>query len=500
MHEQPPLIPMPAKVEPMPGRCRLAAEVAAPAGGVVAPWIAAWLRDAHPGEGQHASITLTLETNSAAGIAPSGYELTLGAEGATLIAADDAGLCHGVQALRQLLFAYGRDLPAMRIADAPRFAWRGVHLDVARHFFPVEDVLRLIDLAALHRLNVFHWHLTDDQGWRLEITSKPRLTEVGSRRPCTKRGHARDADAGYDDTPHSGYYTHDDVRRVVRFAAERGITVVPEIDLPGHTQAAIAAYPELGHGLANPAVLTTWGISKQVLNPEPATLAFFEAVLEEVLDLFPSPWIHLGGDEAPTDEWEQSPGALARADALGYAGPGELQHLFTTHFDRWLTGHGRRLMGWDEIWERSGTALPADALVVGWRGEGHAVAAAKAGYDVVMAPGVPTYLNEYQADPATEPLAIGGLNTLDMCVAWEPVPAALAGEGAAQRVLGGQAQLWSEYIPDRQRLDYMAFPRLCAVAEALWSSPEQRDARPFASRLPGHLKLLDALGVGYRRP
>jgi hexosaminidase len=402
--------------------------------------------------------------------------------------------------MTQLLFAYGRRLPALQVTDEPRFRWRGVHLDAARHFFDVDEVLRLLDLAALHRLNRFHWHLTDDQGWRIQIRSNPRLTEIGSIRSETKIGHYNDTAAGYDGKPYGGFYTQDDIRRVVARAESLGITVVPEIDLPGHMQAAITAYPHLGNGLHPPHVRTTWGISHQILNAEPSTFTFVEEVLEEVLALFPSPWIHLGGDEAPADEWKQSEPAQSRARALGYQHVDQLQHLYTTHFANWLQQRGRRLIGWDEMYERSGSDLPPGATVMAWRGEEHGIRAAQDGVDVVMTPREPTYLDKYQADSAEEPLAIGGMTTLADCVGWEPVPAALRNTPAADRILGGQAQLWTEYIADRKRLDYMAFPRLCALSEALWTSAAVRTAASFAPRLPMHLKLLDQLGVGYRRP
>ncbi len=497
------LIPAPAEIELLPGRCRLAAGcriVGDPAAAnLLRPWLAQAMAHA-PASGVLA-WHLRLDVGEHPALGDEGYRLHLH-EGATeLVAAGSAGLRHGISAIRQLLHAHGWDLPALRIRDRPRFAWRGVMLDVARHLFPVETVLRLIDLAAAHRLNVFHWHLSDDQGWRIEIPGYPRLTEVGAWRAQTIRGHA-ERSTEFDGRRYGGFYTTADVRRVVAHAAALGITVVPEIDLPGHMQAAIAAYPELGNQAGPVEVGTRWGVSTRILNADPATFAAVERILDHVLDCFPSPWIHLGGDEVPVDEWRTSPAALARCAKLGLADPSELQHTYTAHFATWLRARGRRLVGWDEIHERSGERLPADAVVMAWRDPRHGVAAARAGHRVVMAPGHPTYLDHYHVPPERhheEPLAIGGCTTVADCAAWEPLPAALAGDPAAELVLGGQAQLWTEYMPDQATLDGMAFPRLCGIAEALWSTPAARARTPFAPRLDRHLRFLDRLGVAYRR-
>ncbi|MFE5871882.1 beta-N-acetylhexosaminidase [Streptomyces roseifaciens] len=426
--------------------------------------------------------------------------------------AGEAGVFRGAQTFRQLLgpeafrrapVAPGRrwELPAVVVEDAPRFAWRGVLLDVARHFLPKDGVLRYLDLLAAHKLNVLHLHLTDDQGWRIEILRHPRLTEVGAWRPRTKAGHR--ASPLWDERPHGGYYTQDDIREIVAYAAERHITVVPEIDIPGHSQAAIAAYPWLGNtDVVDTAALTvwdTWGVSPNVLAPSDAVLAFYEDVLTEVLGLFPSRFVHIGGDECPKDQWTASPAAQARIRELGLAGEDELQSWFVRHFDRWLAERGRRLAGWDEILEGG---LAEGATVSSWRGYAGGIAAARAGHDVVMCPEQQVYLDHRQAPGTEEPVPIGYVRTLEDVYRFEPVPPGLTGAEAA-RVLGAQANLWSEVTENQQRVDYQAFPRLAAFAEAVWSdlpAPAERDYPAFERRMTAHYARLDALGVDYRPP
>lgn len=374
-------------------------------------------------------------------------------------------------------------------------------LDVARHFLPKDGVLRYLDLLAAHKLNVLHLHLTDDQGWRIEITRYPKLTEVGGWRERTKLGHR--ASPLWDERPHGGFYTQDDIREIVAYAAERHITVVPEIDIPGHSQAAIAAYPELGNSdvvdTAALKVWDTWGVNPNVLAPTEHTLRFYENVLEEVLALFPAPFVHIGGDECPKDQWRASPTAQARIAELGLAGEDELQSWFIRHFDRWLTARGRRLIGWDEIIEGG---LAEGAAVSSWRGYGGGIAAARAGHDVVMCPEQQVYLDHRQHASMDEPVPIGFVRTLEDVYRFEPVPAELSGEEAA-RVLGTQANAWSEVMDSQQRVDYQVFPRLTAFAEVAWSQlppSDARDYQDFTRRMTTHYARLDALGVGYRPP
>ncbi|MGW0772513.1 beta-N-acetylhexosaminidase [Streptomyces sp. NPDC002835] len=458
------------------------------------------------------AIRLRVDTADAGHLGPEGYKLYAGGDGVTIHGGGAAGVFWGVQTLRQLLgpeayrrapVAAGRrwEVPGGSIEDAPRFSWRGLMLDVARHFMPKEGVLRYLDLLAAHKLNVFHFHLTDDQGWRIEIKRHPRLTEAGAWRARSKHGHR--ASPLWDDTPHGGYYTQDDIREIVVYAAERHITVVPEIDIPGHSQAAIAAYPELGNtdviDTTSLTVWDNWGISPNVLAPTDNTLRFYEGVLEEVLGLFPSAFVHIGGDECPKDQWKASATAQARIKELGLAGEDELQSWFIRHFDRWLTERGRRLIGWDEILEGG---LAPGAAVSSWRGYRGGIAAAEAGHDVVMCPEQQVYLDHRQAAGDDEPMPIGYVRTLEDVYRFEPVPPALAPEAAAH-VLGTQANVWTEVMQDGARVDYQVFPRLAAFAEVAWSAlpaPAERDFAEFERRMTAHYARLDALGVHYRPP
>lgn len=433
-----------------------------------------------------------------------GYQLVVDGDGVRAVAAAPAGLSWAVQTLRQLLppQVCAAELvddvdwvvPATRIVDVPRFAWRGMMIDLARWFRPMTEVTRLIDLAAMHKLNTVHLHLTDDQGWRFESRKYPRLTEVGAWRAESMFGP--EADAVYDGTPHGGFYTQAELRELVTYAARLGVTLLPEIDVPGHMTAAIAAYPELGN---NPdrqlRVGTRWGVIEEVLNVEDATVDFVNDVLDEVMEVFPGEYIHVGGDECPRTEWAASARAQDRKRDLGLTSDDELQAWFMARLADHLAARGRRLVGWDEILDGG---IADGATVISWRGEEGGIQAAQAGHDVVMAPEQVLYLDHYQGDPATEPWAPRGMNTLDRILAYEPIPAVLTTEQAGH-VLGLQANTWVEYLPTRQALDYMMFPRLSAVSEIAWGSPT-RDASEFVRRLPEHLRRLAAAGVGYRDP
>ncbi|MGW0787700.1 beta-N-acetylhexosaminidase [Streptomyces sp. NPDC002911] len=447
---------------------------------------------------------------------PEGYRLRSAPSwGVRITGGSAAGVFWGAQTLRQLLGPEAfrrapvdpraqRKIPFTDIEDSPRFGWRGLMLDVARHFTPKDGVLRMLDLLAAHKLNVFHFHLTDDQGWRIEIKRHPRLTETGGWRARTKYGHR--ASELWDDTPHGGFYTQDDIREIVAYAAERHIRVVPEIDIPGHSQAAISAYPELGNtdviDTSALSVWDTWGINPNVLAPTDNTLRFFEGVFEEVLDLFPadtSPFIHIGGDECLKDQWKASPTAQARMADAGLADEDELQSWFIRHFDRWLTARGRRLIGWDEILEGG---LAEGAAVSSWRGYASGIEAAEAGHDVVMCPEQQVYLDHRQDGGPDEPMPIGFVRTLEDVYRFEPVPPGLS-EAAAGHIMGTQANVWTEVMQTRDRVDYQVFPRLAALAEVAWSSlpaPGERDFADFERRMNTHYARLDALGVDYRPP
>ncbi|MET8125683.1 beta-N-acetylhexosaminidase [Streptomyces sp. NPDC005065] len=466
-----------------------------------------------PGD-ERAKNSVTLLIDDA--LEPEAYRLgVVRSQGIEIRGGSAAGVFWGAQTLRQL---FGPDafrrapvhsdkkwvIPVTDIEDRPRFAWRGLMLDVSRHFLPKDDVLRYLDLLAAHKLNVFHFHLTDDQGWRVEIKRYPKLTEVGSWRSRTKHGHR--ASELWDETPYGGHYTQDDIREIVAYAAERHIRVVPEIDIPGHSQAAISAYPELGNtdviDTTTLSVWDTWGVSPNVLAPTDNTLRFFEGVFEELLDLFPaatSPFIHVGGDECLKDQWKESPTAQARIRELGLADEDELQSWFIRHFDRWLTARGRRLIGWDEILEGG---LPDGAAVSSWRGYAGGIAAAEAGHDVVMCPEQQVYLDHRQGGGPDEPMPIGYVRTLEDVFRFDPVPPGLT-EEAAGHILGTQANVWTEVMQNRSRVDYQVFPRLAAFAEVAWSAlpaPADRDFADFERRMTVHYARLDALGVEYRPP
>ncbi|GGM25667.1 beta-N-acetylhexosaminidase [Promicromonospora citrea] len=463
-----------------------------------------------------------------AGDLPAGaYRLEVGAGDATVRveAADLAGAHAAVQTLRQLAGpdAYRRApaayaggacalvLPSVRVDDHPRFAWRGVLLDVARHFLPKHDVLRFVDLAAAHRLNVLQLHLTDDQGWRVEVHRYPELTRTGAWRRESTVGTWRTGTR--DGRPHGGFYTQDDLREIVAYARDRGVTVVPEIDVPGHVEAAVAAYPELGTRKMRQEVRTTWGISEDVLDPSEGSLAFFRHVLDEVLDVFDTPWIGLGGDEVPTTLWRESPQIVERARALGLLGAdgtpdvGLLHGWFVSRLARHVSDAGRRAVVWDEA---VSPLLPRDVVVTSWRGHAQGAAALAAGYDVVMAPEQAVYLDHRAGDHPAEPIPVGFLRTVEDVYAFDPFPAALgAGSpppaaGHPGRLLGVQAQVWTEHLDSARRVDYATFPRLAAFAEVAWSpaadrSPGTPASAEFLERLRcDHLPRLDAYGVEYR--
>ncbi|MFF3658902.1 beta-N-acetylhexosaminidase [Streptomyces olivochromogenes] len=525
------VIPAPRAVEgPMRCGVDLDAETtlwAAPGTDATARWLRATLGAAlglplPPGpQDARNAVRLLLDDT----LEPEAYKLGVVVnQGIEIRGGSAAGVFWGAQTLRQLLGpdafrrapvrpgrTYG--IAHQIIEDAPRFPWRGLMLDVSRHFMPKDGVLRHLDLMAAHKLNVFHFHLTDDQGWRVQIKRYPKLTEVGSWRARTKFGHR--ASPLWEEKPHGGFYTQDDIREIVAYAAERHISVVPEIDIPGHSQAAIAAYPELGNtdviDTTSLTVWDTWGISKNVLAPTDNTLRFYEGVFEELLELFPadagpftrsapfSAFVHIGGDECAKDQWKQSPTAQARIRELGLADEDELQSWFVRHFDNWLSARGRRLIGWDEILEGG---LAEGAAVSSWRGYQGGITAARAGHDVVMCPEQQVYLDHRQAPGQDEPVPIGYVRTLEDVYRFEPVPPELT-EAEARHVLGTQANVWTEVMDDPARVDYQTFPRLAAFAEVAWSAlpaPAERDFADFERRMAAHYGRLDALGVAYRPP
>ncbi len=432
-------------------------------------------------------------------LAAEAYRLDVEADRITITAADQAGLGWALQTLRQLL-PPGTLLPGSRvrpltvpvvsIEDRPRFRWRGMHLDTCRHFVPLSDLFRFIDLLAQHKFNVFHLHLTDDQGWRFESKRHPRLQEVASWRRETRRP----AEEIGDSTPHGGFYRQDQLRALVGYATDRGITIVPELEFPGHVSALLAAYPEFGnHPETGYEAATTFGVFDEVLSLDDASVAMVFDLYEELLDVFPSRYVHIGGDECPSTEWLASPRAAELAAQRGLAGPGQLQRWFTDQLNRWLAERGRIAVGWDEIAEEG--PVPG-AVAMAWRGAAHGVRAAEHGMDVVMAPTRRTYLDYYPSDRDDEPYRIGGLVETPTVYAFDPlegVPDEFAGH-----ILGVQGQLWTEYQQTPRDLDYTAFPRACALAEVAWSDPVGRSWDEFVPRLEAQLERLDVLGVNYR--
>jgi len=451
------------------------------------------------------SNAIRLKTsNSLSKLGPEGYRLEVKADSVEISAFKPAGVFYGIQSLRQLLpvesFRKAKvdgiawTAPCVTVEDQPRFSWRGLHIDVGRHFMPKEFLLKFIDLIALHKMNVMHLHLTEDQGWRIEIKKYPKLTSIGSKRKETMAGHYEEN--RYDGTPHSGFYTQDDIREIVKYAEDRFVDVMPEIEMPGHSQAAIAAYPELGNTGKQLEVGTHWGVYDNVYNANDTTIHFLQDVLTEVLSLFPSKFIHIGGDECPKTQWHASPEAQAKIKQLGLKDEHELQSWFIHQMDAFLAAKGRRLVGWDEILEGG---LAPGATVMSWRGEQGGIAAAKAGHDVIMTPGDSTYFDHYQSrDHKAEGVAIGGFLPLEKVYAYEPVPKELTAE-EAKHVLGAQGQLWTEYIPDAKRLEYMAFPRACALAEVLWTPAKEKNYPDFLTRMSAHLERLSILDVNYRK-
>lgn len=442
---------------------------------------------------------------------------TLGSEGYTLkvdnqvhiFAPTQAGLFYGGQTLRQLLPAEISSIevteanwiiPAVEIRDMPRFDWRGLHLDVSRHFMPKEDVLKFIDTMAAFKFNTLHLHLTDDQGWRIEIKKYPKLTEIGSRRSGTLIGHYLQSDETkqFDSVPHGGYYTQDDLREFVAFAAERNITVVPEIDIPGHSQAAIAAYPELGCTDEPVELRKTWGISEYILNPEESTIEFYKDIFTEILDIFPSKFIHVGGDEALKTQWENSPRIQQLREERGLKDMHEMQNWFIQQFDDFLTKNGRRMIGWDEIGDDPG--LSQSAAIMWWRsdeGKAAAVNTTKSKRDIVVASHINLYFDYYQGPKDEEPLAIGEMLTLKQVYSFDPVIPEL--QDNSEQILGAQGQLWREYLPTTESVEYMAHPRSCALAEILWLPNEKKNFEDFLERMKNQEARFDAAGVNYRK-
>lgn len=443
---------------------------------------------------------------------PEAYRMSVSSEGVLIDGASAAGNFYGIQTLRKAVAtalpsvdgktSKGRDihisLPAGVVSDFPRFPYRGAHLDVARHFFPLDSVKRYVDILALHNCNRFHWHLTDDQGWRIEIPSYPRLTEVGSQRSGTCIGHEMNTS---DSIPYGGYFTRAEAEELVRYAADRHITVIPEIDLPGHMLGALAAYPHLGCVGKDYEVWRRWGVADDILCAgRDSTYTFIADILNEIADIFPSEYIHIGGDEAPKVRWEECPRCQAKIEALGLASDSHSskEQKLQTHVMQYasdvLKQRGRRIIGWEEMMEGG---LPEGASVMSWLGVEGGHKAARMGHDAILSPMQYCYLDYYQSlDRANEPDAIGGFLPLERVYQLNPIPADFTPEEAAH-IIGVQGNLWTEYIPSFSQVQYMLLPRLAAVSETQWAAQEKKDFKRFAERLPRLKRVYDAMGCTY---
>ena len=424
------------------------------------------------------------------------YILIVSSENITIASGSEQGYFLALQTLIQLFEQYkdSGKIPAMKIEDEPKFAWRGMHLDVCRHFFTVEEVKKYIDYLAMYKLNTFHWHLTDDQGWRIEIKKYPRLTQIGSKRKESMIGAY--VDDTFDGKPYGPYfYTQEQIKDVVKYATARHITVVPEIEMPGHALAALSAYPELACTKGPFEAATKWGVFDDVFCPKDETFTFLENVLNEVIQLFPSPYIHIGGDECPKTRWKECAYCQALIKKNNLKDEHGLQSYFIQRIEKYVNSKGRKIIGWDEILEGG---LAPNAAVMSWTGIKGGIEAAKNNHSAVMTPGAYCYFDHYQGDPQTEPNAFGGFTPLEKVYSYNPIPAELNAE-QSKYILGVQANLWTEYILDFKQVQYMIFPRLFALAEVGWGTSKPENYKEFENRVVEHFKILDKMNINYAK-
>jgi len=513
----PSLMPQPVEVKAYPGQFRLAPEATIswsgnPGAAGVAGQLALALRPSTGyelafAEGDDGDISLVIDTSRE--WRPEEYLLTVKRRKVTLTAGTAEGLFRGIQTLRQLfppqIFGSAPaervkwNAPCVTVTDYPRFVWRGMHLDVSRHFFDKEFIKRYIDILAMHKMNVFHWHLTDDQGWRIEIKKYPKLTEVGAWRVDRedKPWDSREPQQPGEKATYGGYYTQEEIREIVAYAAERFITVVPEIEMPAHVGAALAAYPEYsctgGPFTVPPGGV--WPITDIYCAGKDEAFTFLEDILSEVIELFPSEYIHVGGDEADKTEWKRCPSCQARIRKEGLKDEHELQSYFIKRIEKFLNSRGRKLIGWDEILQGG---LAPEATVMSWQGFEGGIAAARSGHEAVMAPVSHCYFNVYQGDPESEPESFRGLLSLKKVYSFEPVPPELTPEESIM-IIGAQGCLWTEYVTEGTTAEYMVLPRLTALSEIAWTQAELRNWEGFNSRLPKMMERFDAAGINYSR-
>lgn len=450
------------------------------------------------------NVIFFLKTDDSA-LGTEGYRLSVTPRQINIRANTTQGMFYAVQSLLQIMppdiFSTvplrkksAWKIPCVEIEDKPRYSYRGLHLDVSRHFQPISVIKKYIDLLAMYKMNTFHWHLTDDQGWRIEIKKYPKLTEIGSKRKQTLIGSLSEKPERYDGKPHGGFYTQEQIKEVVTYAQERCVTIIPEIEMPGHALAALAAYPELSCDPSkNYEVATKWGVFEDVFCPTDKTFDFLQDVLSEVMELFPAKYIHIGGDESPKEAWKQSKFCQDLIKKEGLKDEHELQSFFIKRIEKFINSKGKNIIGWDEILEGG---LAPNATVMSWRGIEGGITAAKQKHNVIMTPGSHCYFDYYQGDPETEPLAIGGYTSLEKVYSYEPTPDELNSE-QAKYILGAQGNVWTEYIKTADYLEYMVYPRAIALAEVMWSPKNRRDYTDFVERLLMHSKRLDYLKVDY---
>jgi hexosaminidase len=426
-----------------------------------------------------------------------GYELKIGENSILIASKNSKGAFYAVQSLLQLMPIKSNGLaiaiPCLELQDEPQFKYRGMHLDVGRHFFSVDFIKKYIDLMARLKMNTFHWHLTEDQGWRIEIKKYPKLQEIAAFRNETLVGHYNNQPHQFDGKKYGGFYTQEQIKEVVAYANTRQVTIIPEIEMPGHSQAAIAAYPALGCTGEQVEVATKWGVFDEVYCPKESTFKFLEDVIDEVVTLFPGKYIHIGGDEAPKTNWKRCAHCQRLIKEKGLKDEHGLQSYFIARMEKYINTKGKQIIGWDEILEGG---LAPNATVMSWRGTSGAIEAAKEGHDVILTPGSHCYFDHYQSEDENEPLAIGGFLPLEKVYHFNPIPKELT-EEESKYVLGAQGNVWTEYMKTEKQVEYMAFPRAVALSEVVWSSPENKNYSDFINRLEQYQKRLDQLDVNY---
>lgn len=442
------------------------------------------------------SIQLLLKQPDTISFDKEAYELNVSNDKIIIAAFSSQGLFYGIQTLLQVIpFEKSKQtsVPCLKISDQPKFQWRGMHLDVCRHFFPKEFIKKYIDYLAMYKMNTFHWHLTDDQGWRIEIKKYPKLTEIGAWRNGSMIGHY--TDQTFDNIRYGGFYTQEEIKEIVAYAKERHITIVPEIEMPGHALAALAAYPKFSCTGGPFQVGKTWGVLEDVFCPKDETFTFLKNVLTEVLDLFPSEYIHIGGDESPKVRWKSCSHCQKRIKDEDLKDEHELQSYFIQRIEKFVNSKGRKIIGWDEILEGG---LAPNAAVMSWRGTEGGIAAAKQKHFVVMSPGSHCYFDHYQGEPKNEPIAFGGYTNVEKVYSFNPIPKELSTE-ESKYILGAQANVWTEYINTPEHVEYMVFPRIAALSEVVWGTSNSKEYKKFEKRLISHFEIYDKKGINYSK-